>query len=75
MYNEPHYRYVVEGCDQHKPGSEHYEALVEAGIDPENNWRLIFSFLKEEDAVKCCEEENDRWGHIVKHRVRDTQDA
>lgn len=73
MYNEPHYRYVVEACEQHKPGSEHYEAMVERGIDPENNWRLVWSFQTRADAVEMCKIEQERWGQFAKHRVRDTQ--
>ena len=73
MYNEPHLRYVVEACEQHKPGSEHYEAMVERGIDPENNWRLVWSFCLREDAETQCENERETWGDLTKFRVRDTQ--
>lgn len=73
MYSEPHLRYVVEGCEQFKPGSEHHEALVAHGINPENNWRLVWSFHRLEDAQAQCREEQERWGNLTKFRVRDTQ--
>jgi hypothetical protein len=72
MRTEPHLRYVVEKCYRFQPGSEHYEALVEAGIDPNDNWQLVYSFSQEEYANDCCQEEQEQWGRLARYRVRDT---
>jgi hypothetical protein len=72
QYLEPHYRYVVEACDQYPPNSEHYLALVRAGIDPENNWTLVWSFRERADADQQCRQDQESWNGLRKFRVRDT---
>ena len=44
MFNEPTMRYLVMRNEQYVEGGEHWNALVEAGLDPRENWVLSWSF-------------------------------
>lgn len=69
MFNEPHLRYTVEKCYIYPVGSEHYNALVELGIDPNEDWQLAYSYVYKEDALSAMRENSK----ITKYRVRDTE--
>lgn len=70
---EFHYRYVVEAVDVYPRDSEHYRAKRDYGIDPDQDWRLIWSFRELEDAVEQMKDDQWQWQTARKYRVRDTE--
>lgn len=67
---EPIGRFVVE-YNERLP-ERHQAELRARGIDPDDNWLLLWSFEDEEDAHRCMEEEQYVIsGYIRTYRVRD----
>ena len=71
MYQEKVERFLVEAVDVFDPESDHYKAKVENEIDPDEDYRLIWSFAFRLDAENQMKEEQARWGDLRKYRVRD----
>lgn len=67
-----HYRYLVEAVDLFPKDAPHYTEKVKQGINPDEDWRLIFSFTNPIDAEECAKDEADSFS-FRKYRVRDSE--